>query len=345
MREGGKDPTFVGLGYKSRAIIGKHPTGVLAVDDIHDENNTASARELDKVMRILTGTIYPTATPNTWQVFIGTPWSLNDVLAYTKSTGRYRCSKTPIYTDGEPTWPEMFPEEEIQNRRELSGAVEFARMFLLDVEAASGIHLKKEWLHEYPVHEIGARWPVVMGVDYASTGDKLLSGKRDYCCIAIGKYIPGGGVVLVDGFRGKVSQGEAEQRMGALAAMWEPLVVGVEAIGKGEEFYYLLLNKTTLPLMKYSSSKNKGRKFEKEMAPLFEFSRAWISSAETPFLKAFRDEWMQWPRGEHDDTLDAVYWMLRASEGNLAAGTFAAYGSPHRKKQKSKVGFQGWARQ
>ena len=56
---------MLGLGYKSRAIIGKHPTGVLLIDDIHDENNTRSGRELEMVRQVLAGTILPTVTAET----------------------------------------------------------------------------------------------------------------------------------------------------------------------------------------------------------------------------------------------------------------------------------------
>ena len=76
----GKDPTLLGVGYKSRAVIGKHPTGVLLIDDIHDENNTRSARELEMVRQVFTGTILPTITAETWQVVVGTPWVGDDIL-------------------------------------------------------------------------------------------------------------------------------------------------------------------------------------------------------------------------------------------------------------------------
>lgn len=338
----GKDPTFVGLGYRSRAVIGKHPTGVLLVDDIHDENNTRSARELETVRKILMGTILPTVTPETWQVFVGTPWTLNDVLAYLKSTGRFRAVRTPIMrsdsqvaeksegrevedsrlsdhkTTGQfdywtPVWPERFPLKEIEKLRRVTGEVEFARMFLLDLEAASGVHLRREWLKEYPHEKIDPQWPVVMGVDYASTADQLVGGRRDYFAVAIGRALPGGaGVVLVDGFRGHVSQGGAEEKLKQLAEEYPTTqLIGVEAVGKGEEFFYLMLRTSRLPVRAVRPGRqSKGERFEIGMAPLFEIGRAWVADAETSFLQVFKEEWVRWPHGEHDDTLDAAYWML-----------------------------------
>ncbi len=323
-REKGKDPTFIGLGYKSRAIIGKHPTGILVVDDIHDENNTRSAAELETVIKIVTGTLMPTLTPESWKVFIGTPWALDDVLAYIKSTGEFNNAKTPILRDIDnesvPTWPERFSWAEIEKQRALAGEVEFARMFLLDLEAASGVHLKAEWLHKYPYAQIDPSWPVVMGVDYASAADQTASNKRDYCAIAIGCVLPGGGGgVLVDGFRGKVSQGAAEEQLKQLTARYPTTqMIGVEAVGKGEEFYHLMLRRSRLPVTPcHTGGKSKGLRFERGMAPLFQSSRAFIADIQTPFLKAFQDEWVRWPHAPHDDTLDAVYWMLYTARTHL----------------------------
>lgn len=316
----GKDPTLLGLGYKSRAVIGKHPTGVLLIDDIHDENNTRSGRELEMVRQVLTGTILPTVTAETWQVVVGTPWVGDDILAYLKATGRYLNVRTPVLRDGIPVWPERFPLEEIEQRRQESGVVEFARMYLLDLAAASGAHLRREWLNRYPCSKIDPDWGVVMGVDYASTADKLNDSRRDYFAVAIGRALPGGaGVVLVDGYRGRISQGEAEMRLKQLAEQYPTTeLIGVEALGKGEEFYHLMLRTSHLPIQQvHPGRSSKGERFEKGMAPLFQFNRAWVSDVETPFLRAFEAEWVSWPHGQHDDTLDAVYWMLYVGAPHL----------------------------
>jgi hypothetical protein len=308
----------VGLGYSSKGIIGKRATGMLVVDDINDESNTYSSKMSEGVIKILTGTIFPTKAPDAWEIFIGTPWTQNDVLAYVKSIGDYVCSKTPIFApDGASTWPERFPVDTIEKKRRESGTIQFARMYLLDLTAAVGVFLKAEWLHAYPNEKIQSSWPRYFGVDYASAGDKIKDTGRDNFTVAIGCALPGGGVVLIDGFVGRLSQGEAELKLKALAMMYNPALIGIEAIGKGEEFHSLMLRTSNLPIMPYPSSKSKGIKFEVQMAPLFESSRAWVSDVETPFMKAFRDEWVGWPNADHDDTLDAVYYMCRTTAANL----------------------------
>ena len=67
----------------------------------------------------------------------------------------------------------------------------------------------------------------------------------------------------------------------------------------------------------HTGRRSKGDRFEKQMAPLFEFSRVWVSDAETPFLQAFKEEWAMFPNAEHDDTLDSVYWMISVAQNNI----------------------------
>ena len=79
----------------------------------------------------MTGTIFPTITDESWSIFVGTPWVVNDGLAYVKATGEYDYVATPVLRDGVPVWPERFDLDEIEKRRRLSSGVQFARMFLL----------------------------------------------------------------------------------------------------------------------------------------------------------------------------------------------------------------------
>ncbi|MGH2582278.1 MAG: hypothetical protein ACRDFQ_05220 [Anaerolineales bacterium] len=252
---------------------------------------------------------------------MGTPWRDDDALARLAATRRFRSVSTPIWRRGKPTWGARFPKRRIEELRELVGEAEFARMYLLDPKAAQGVHLKAEWLNEFPLENVQPHWPVVMGVDYASTGDVLKSSRRDYFAVAVGRAIPGGGgIVLVDGLRARLSQGEAEEQLVELAGRYPTLAaIGVEAVGKGEEYFHLMQRSyLQLPLEKMQpGGMKKGQRIEGGMGLMFQRRHAWIANVQTPFLRAFRDEWLAWPRGSHDDTLDAAAWMLAVAEKYL----------------------------
>ena len=159
-----------------------------------------------------------------------------------------------------------------------------------------------------------------MGVDYASTADKQRDKDRDYFAVAIGRAQPSGsGIILIDGYRGHLSQAEAQDKLLELVAFYPNTeVIGIESVGKGEEFYHLLSSHRSLPIVSMNpGGQGKGPRFQNAMAPLFERGWARITDAESPFMQAFRHEWLRWPWGDHDDTLDATYWMLRAGQSHL----------------------------
>lgn len=326
----GTAPTLKGVGYESRYLPGPHPTGVLIVDDIHFEGNTSSPRELLTVKKTYKGTIIPMIEPDTWHIVAGTPWTESDLLAYIEATGAYECVSTPACEmDGDeivnPTW-DKWNIKRLAARRKKVGDVEFARMYLLDLEKTKGLILKKEWLKYWPHREINGDWPVIIGVDYTSTEDPLRE-RGDYFALAVARVIPGGrGLVIEDGVRAKMSHADAESKVVSWGSRYPTLMgIYVEAIISGNVFYQDLLKNAEirasgLPIMPVRFNKSKGVRFEKLIAPLFERSRLYLSDAENPFVNAFRDEWLHW-QGErlskmyNDDTLDAVYAIIESDIG------------------------------
>ncbi len=310
-----KDPTLVGLGYTSHAIIGKHPTGVLVVDDIMDENNSSSDREMTMVEKILTGTIMPTMTPEAWVLFCFTPWCENDPVLKLTSISDFERITTPVYelVDGEQiyTWPERFGKEEVEKKRRLSLG-DFARMYLLDLKETANTVFK---YYSFPHEKINTYWPMVGGVDYAGTMDKEKNktGKNDFFALAYVAKIPEGGAVVFDGIIARCTQEESESyvvRAQEIFPGWLNAVV--EGDGKGEEFIQVLMRRPMLKLVPMKTGGHgKARRLEGQMQPWFASGRVRISTAETPFLNELRKELSDYPFNEHDDAMDAVYWALR----------------------------------
>jgi hypothetical protein len=356
--EGPDGPTFVGYGWSSGSIIGSRFNGCVIVDDIHDEENTRSGRQLAQVKKWYTDTFQYCLMKGVWEVWNYTPWVYNDVYAYLKGTEQYRISQSPVMKpameeekgatfwekeDGQPlsgrwwklSWPDMFDFARIASKYALSGAMGFARMMLLDLEATKGNELKADWLHEYPASEIKVSWPVFMGVDYASTADRMKDKDRDFFALAVYRAIPGGGIVLVDGHKARVSKGEA---LDVVVSFWQMYPtcqrIGVENIGKGEEFFNdLLLVRDAIgriiPLMPVSHGRrSKGERFQNWLAPRFQSSRIWISDAPGMFLQDFRNEWLLWPNAEHDDCLDGAYMGAVAAEGHIPSEAKRTAGDP-----------------
>jgi len=361
-----KDNSFVAYGWSNGGIVGMHPRW-LFVDDILDEENTRSKREMNAVASTMKGNVLQTLNrPPEWDdnwkeptaIFSYTPWYADDFYAYIESTGLYHIMETPLASEASETakgafewrgkhwvcaWEVKSPAKLMDAKVQEWGEMDFQRMQMLDLTKAAGINLKREWLHEFPYEKISSNWPVYIGVDYASSSDKAKAGGNDYFALAIGRVIPGGGVVLVDGFRDKLGQGESEEKIKAIAALNPYLsLIGFEKLGKGYDSMWNLIN-SRLPIIpcphEGEGKRSKGDRFERAggLGPLFQFSSVWISDVETPFLKAFREEWVAWPLGKNDDTLDAVYWMCYVAQGFLMKPPESE--KPGEKEEKKKSAF------
>ena len=331
-----RDPSFIASGINSSSIVGMHPSNVLMLDDIHDEENTKSEREVEGIKQVLTANILPIMMRPGRHPFIGvcyTPWTKNDAYALLETWDIFDFISTPVYVEDENgvdfrgkkvrfTWDLMGLDKltKIENLNEK----DFSRMFLLDLSAMEGIYLKMEWVHPFPAEKLDKSYPMYLGVDYASTSQAYkIARPRDHFSVAFVRLVPGVGGVLEDGFDDEVSQGEAEQKLKDLAGMFPTLqVIGVEAVGKGEEFFSLMLRTSKLPIRPCTAvSKGKAYRFEKQLAPMFQFSRMYVSQVETPYIRKFKSQWINWDAAKErtlmSDVLDAVYWAAFVAQGNL----------------------------
>lgn len=354
------EPSLACGGVESGIIIGMHPSNGMWFDDLHDEGNTRSRAEMEEIVAILKGNIISTWFGMGGSPAVGvacTPWSESDAYVEMMKTGLFRKVSVPLFVradsdfSGHPakalwernrkehtfyfepygydvilTSPKEFGIEkcvEIYN----ANPTRFGQMYLLDLSTLKGLTLKRDWLREYPSEKISDTWPCFFAVDFASTTDKLKQGDTDYFALAIGRAIPGGGVVVTGGFRGRLPTHEALEKVKALAAIYKPVNIGVEKWGKGEEFKNQLVYSTLLPILPLplngAAVRSKGQRFEYGLAAQFSNGRMWVSDIKDEFLKAFEDEWVSWDGGlqksrtGHDDTLDAVYWLMEIALGQV----------------------------
>jgi len=338
------DPSFLGLGYKSSLLIGKHPDGMLVIDDIHDEKNTISDRERQRVVDVVSDTIIPMEVKDenefllTWEQAVGTPWHEDDAYHYLKNTGEYLFKKIPlmvpaeegdkgaVFIDGKHpegfvfhdilgwwiiTWPNRWTPEAIIRLRAKNTKRGFARMYLLDLVAAKEGGFNYQL---YPSEAINYNWVTGGGVDYASIRYKIERNtkNRNLFAIAYLAKIPTGGGVIVGGQAGFHTQSEADGFIEIAQKSftnWRGTVV--EDDGKGEPFVDSLLLKPHLRIIPMlTKGVNKHLRQEKVLEPLLSTGLLRVSDADTPFLNLLRKAFDDFPDG-NDDVRDATYWAVR----------------------------------
>lgn len=341
------DPSLLGAGINSSRLIGKHPSGVMLLDDIHDEKNSISDKERASVVKIVSDTILPMAIKDneklsTWEIVVGTPWAEDDAYHYLRNTGQFKFMRMPVmekaeegeegavYIDGRNRdgivfvdivgwwrlrWPEKFGPGAIVRERATSALRGFARMYLLDLNAAKKAGLKYYMFPHEQIDTVG--WPMYGGADLAfvmrSTGRH--DPGRDYFSLAYGAKNPLGKLVVVDGIFEQCTQAEAELHLKKpqdIFKQWRFTVL--EGDGIGETFYTSLMMRNPGLKVSMMKTKGKGKRYrqEQEMGPWLENAQVMISDADTPYLNALRKALDDFPDG-NNDIRDGLYWLCRAT--------------------------------
>jgi len=362
------NPTFVGYGWKSGSVVGSRINGALIVDDIQDDKNTQSEREMSAVKKFVIEDLSPCIMLDAWEIWNYTPWTFNDIYSDLRvnkrryihnyvpaikrapeGRGEYWERDEDIPYSGKWWYlaaPKRFDFNRLSQKYLMRTddadeyiANAFERQYLLDLEATKGYNLKGEWLHEFPAADIRTSWPVFFGIDYASTPDKLKHKQRDYFALAIMRAIPGGGIILIDGVRKHLTKPEALDLIISYASQYPTLSrIGVETIGTGEEFYtdlMMITDVTGKPLPLFSikhGRRSKGERFEGWLAPRFKNSQIWIIDTPTSFIREFKNEWMLWPNAQHDDCIDGVYMAAQTAQYMMPSRAERTFG---RKRKKS----------
>ena len=335
-----KDPSLLGLGISSGSVIGKHPTGVLLLDDIHDEKNTISQTERSKVVKILTDTIMPMIVPDgtkpegeqleTWTLAVGTPWHEEDAYHYMRDTGEFQFCFTPLlYPVSEGAeggvyfehkklvgwfrlgWEDRCPPKVVKSFYNLSGHRGFGRMYLLSLTASNELGIPYHGYPEAQVETEKHELPMYGGVDYASVIEirgKIMDAKnRSKFALYWGYVTPQQSLVIVDGIVGHYTQLQSERNVHALQnAYLKYQTTGVEMNGKGEEFYAVMSRTPTIHMYPFWVSGRKPERLETQLAPWIELGKILINDKDTDALNFLRKALAEFPHGNLD-ALDALY--------------------------------------
>lgn len=373
------DPTLVGGGYNSTRINGKHPTGILYIDDIHDVNNNSDIQRKDVVKKLTTVILKTVIRVNdklsTWVLGIGVPWASDDGYQTMVNAG-YGLIQTPamvrsvegegVYIDGlnpatnvryddikgwwKLTFPENFGVQAIIQERSF-GKSEFWQMIMLDLATAS---TGKLIYHEYPRDQIDPTWATLGGCDPTSFDETIADKKRSHFALGFGAKRPVGGLVIVDGVLEQCTMLQAENYiLSAQTRFINWLFTAVENVGVGKVFIQSLRRNSLLRIVASGLKgisdgrvRSKKDRFLTEVAPAFESGLAMLSDADTPYLNAARRLFNHFfDLSEHDpawDVGDSIYHIIKSAPDALQKNTDSTLNRRNRKSQNPLAGIGSW---
>ena len=343
------DPTFVGGGYKSSAINGKHPSLFLHADDLHDIDSWKSETERTTIKNTFLTQILKTAIREndkflTWVNLLGVPFAKDDTLNTVIETGQCVAVTIPVmsrapegegvYIDGvnkangavyediigwwKLTWADHYGVESVIADRSY-GKFGFWQMYMMDIDTAKTAGIK---YYLYSHEKLDNTLPMVGGADPTTFQKNTGKGQSSFALCQLAK-LPNNTAVVVDVFLKQCSLTEAKDAI-LLAQSKYPnwRYTGIESVSVGKVFYEYLLTdpriraiKSDLTGLKSGNMRSKPDRQKIEVSGWLENMTVLISDADTPGLRALRKLYDNFPDvPEHDeawDAGDALYHALK----------------------------------
>lgn len=298
-----KDPTLKATGLMGPITGGR--SDLIVCDDIIDEENIRTHLQIEKVETWFNKVLIPTLYPWGGIIVIGTRWSYADIYAGLLEKWSQDVKQAIEVVDGKQTgnvlWPEYWPLEKLKERRDEIGSIIFDCQYQNDPTGMEGSLLKVKWLQPWsspPPHwcEYYAGLDPSLGEhDYFGIATLAYDRKSSRCYLVDvwAEHLP-----FPDIMKNKIPLLHNQYRyvkMFMEANFWQKLLLNMPEL-KG------------MPIAPVKTVRDKTSRFI-SMTSHFEAGRVVVN----PLLlrrSEFWTEWVQYPRGQHDDALDATEMVV-----------------------------------
>lgn len=271
-------------------------------------------------------------------ILLGTRWHWSDLIGSTleRSAGRWRVINLPAIAEtndllgrkrGEALWPERWPIESLPQVPTEMSSRSFQALYQGQPTAEKGGLFKRAWLENYfdgpmpvvidhiqsgsgafmQIIDSPRQFEITGAIDCAST----VSVSSDFSVIAI-VATDGIDFYVLDIVRKRVEFNELLAMTIKTFQKWNPSRLFIEHTSNGFPLVQELRRASALPVIPLSV---KGSKVARAEA-----TTAWFESGRVkfprgaPWLKDLIDEYIAFPLGAHDDTVDALTMALRLSQ-------------------------------
>ncbi len=309
---------------------------LIIADDLEAERNSASRDQIERCWDFYRLQMSLLEPENGQMSLISTRWHYDDIYARIierneedEEGERYRIFIKPARTkDGELTWPERFTHERLAGLLQKQGSYIFSCQYLLDPVPPEDRTFKQEWIkYVNPTDfEQGRKYRVFTGADFAYTPqrnvDRGESRLADYTVIFTAAVDDRWNYYIMDWYRKRCTKLEAVQELFRQYETHKSIQIGLQKNDKimvdDTIIHFAHSRRVFQPrreYITYPAANSKFDRIETVLQPIFESQKMFI----LPNMKWLEDELMDFPRGAHDDGLDALVNLVHISRP--AAGT------------------------
>lgn len=305
-----KEPN-ISCGAIDHSVNGMHYDYIVC-DDLHSEKNVTNKDQIDQVIDHWK-LAYSLLDPGKPMIVIGTRWDYNDLYQHILDTERETFNivvRRAIRHDGSLLFPSRLTQAFLDDVKKKQGSRIFSAQYLnepVDDESATFRRdniVRKDWelVKDRPIN-----WYLLVDPSFAgeySDFAGLVVGGMDYQRDVYVRHV----------LRKKLTYSEIITNIFDLYTRYRPKSIAIKTVSAGgKSFMYELNNEQKrrgvwLPVIQVSDSKNKEDRI-RGLAPLYEFGHI-FHIKDCPQLDDLEYELIHFPRGKHDDIIDALATIL-----------------------------------
>lgn len=285
---------------------------LIIMDDLHSELNTANKDQIDKVKQHYKLAL-SLLDPGAPLIVIGTRWDYNDVYQHILDFESHRfniITRAAHNPDGTLFFPERLTEKFLQETKESQGSYLYSCQYEnnpVDEESATfkrSSFVTKEWSL---VRDIPINW-------YLSIDPSYEGQYSDYAALVVAGMDFQRNLYVRHVTRQKMTYGEIISRMFDLYIEFKPREIALETIATQKSIQYMLNEEQKkrgmwLPIREIRSRSKSKEERIKGLAPYYEFGRI-FHIKECAQRDELEYELIHFPKGTHDDVIDALATVL-----------------------------------
>lgn len=296
---------------------------IIILDDLQGEKNFQTAEQREKVKRYYRS-MMDLIEPGGLIVVIGTRWHLDDVYQYIidNEVEYYDIKIRRVVEDGKIIFPKKFnkrfdpetkawsftttPCQDYINYLRKRPSEEFSSQYMNDPIDSENQIFKKDYFKYYEKRP--ERLYVSMSIDPAISEKQT----ADYFAINVAGMDENYNIYVLDTLKGHWKISEAIDNIFITYQKWKPSSVGLETVAFQKALKSWLEEKMRergvyFPITEFQRSSNESKEFRiKSLEPFYRegkiFHAKWMTSLE--------HEAVSFPRGKHDDEIDALASQL-----------------------------------
>lgn len=210
--------------------------------------------------------------------------------------------KRAIEKDGSLLFPERLDQEFLDNARKVMGSYIFANQYQNEIIPEDLQNFKKHWFKYYT--ELPPKLNTFAFIDPAISQEKT----ADYTGVVVISVDTENTWYVRSAQRYKITPTEIIELMFRVNKEFKPMVIGVEIVAYQEALLYMLdqemrRRNVIIPVhgVKPGNQESKSNRIL-GLVPRFEWGRIYLSRG----LTVLEDELLKFPRGGHDDVIDAL---------------------------------------